>query len=263
MSSVQEQYRCGINKIWKALGINSAQKEDVFTLAAQAIEDAKSNFFKNKYCRVAARLKNALGICGPQDVDIFTQAVNAIRDAKTLKPFRIKVIQTDGTSGVRLIHAFNETDARAIAYYGAKGTIDLGDLKVANQWTVVLPEESAEEKLAKLKSEHAALRERVAMVKSHLARLLRCQRMHGSLEKVLISVCRCGRYTVDEYYPHRVVERIEVKTIQEAREIYLNTFNTLKEFNFNTTLDRCPDKHDFNFIILNGIFLCQEHSCPK
>ena len=220
------------------------------------------NTFFDKYHKVTSRLAAALNINGPQDVDIFTQAVNAIKDARTLKPFRIKVIRTDGKSEIRLIHAFNETDARALAYYSALRTINPGDLKVACQWTVVLP---AEEELTKLKWEmgNAALRDQFATVESNLARLLRCQRTHGLLEKVLLSVCRCGRYTVNEYYKSRRVERIEVETIEAARDIYLNVFDTLKEFNLNTTLHGCPVKHDFNFIVLNGIFLCKEHACPK
>ena len=254
----QEQYRTGIDKLWHALGINSAQKEDVFTLAARAIEDAKGGLFYEKYHKVAGRLAAALDIDGPTGVvDIFTQAVDAIKNAKTLKTFRIKVIRTDGTSGVRLIHAFNETDARAIAYYGAKGTISLADLEVAKQWTVVL-QENAEEELAKLKLEHATLREKMAMVKPHLARLLRCQGKYGPLKKVLLSVCRCGRYTVDEIYPHHV-ERIEVETLQEARDIYLNIFDTLREFHWNNTVRSFPLQEGFNFVVLSGIFLCKEH----
>ena len=53
------------------------------------------------------------------------------------------------------------------------------------------------------------------------------------------------------------------ETVHEARNIYLNVFDTIKERHWNSASDPFTPAVGFNFIILNGIFLCKEHSCPN
>jgi len=99
------QYHGGVDKLWKALGITGVQDEDIFTLAARAIEDSKT--LKTFRIRVQSLL-------GPAHQD-------------------------------RIIYACNEIDARMIAFamYGGKSDNSTKESHIAlvKLRTEVLPPE--------------------------------------------------------------------------------------------------------------------------
>lgn len=300
------QYHGGLDKLWEALGITSVQGEDVFTLAARAIKDAKTlkTFRIRVYSEYMRGTDRKVDIYGPhRDHEIM--AYNA-EDAKqmayandlryhgqevtlahhawserwteilpepedrihripepTLKTFRIRVHALSGR-GYKdfIIRAYDETDARMIAYALNGGELGVTEKKTTTRAkinTEVLPSEKPspmpkEEKLTAV--DFATL----ITSEFQLARLLRCHRKYGQLKNVYLIPCHCGRFTVDEWYPHPLGghwerKAAEFESLDEARTFYLNVFDKLVEFDYRDNRDATEDS---NFVIKYPS-VCREH----
>jgi len=226
-----EQYHAGLDKLWTALDITTVQDEDVFTLAARAIKDAKT--LKEYRIRVYIRHKG----CSDQ-------------------------VDKNGPSKDYKISAYNEIDARLMAYsFSLKfrvKSLNASHILLARKWTEVIP------KPKPTATDYAKL----VTSEFHMTRLVRCQRKYGNLKRVDIYPCQhfsCSRCIAREWYPSTLgcgrTEQIEIESIAAAKDLYLNVFGSLTIHMLVRNTDSI-DQSD-NFIVHDSSMYCEEHSCPK
>lgn len=99
-----------------------------------------------------------------------------------------------------------------------------------------------------------------------LERICRNQFNHGSLVKVQLAPCHCGRWAVDEWYQrmvglsfHKEHSAVEVTDLNDARAIYRRVFPRLHEAHYLPKEDTYTSKDPFdNFIVTGSHCFCKE-----